>query len=148
LKNVNLQETEMSPSRIVLIVEDNPHLSRFYSMSFLNLGFTVIQATRYQQAISQIALFPPDLLLLDLNVPTAADILNWLNEQSEEIRQTRVIAITDPDVPRPSYLADQGQAIAVVIERPISSHMLRGLAERLTGPFVPTFGSAMVALFA
>jgi two-component system OmpR family response regulator len=59
---------EPKPAR-VLVVDDEPNILEVISMALRYHGFEVETAATGQQAISQIAAFGPDLLLLDIMLP-------------------------------------------------------------------------------
>lgn len=59
-----------SPTRAdILIVDDIPDNIRFLSSFLLEQGYTVRKAINGQMALTAIAALPPDLILLDVNMP-------------------------------------------------------------------------------
>ncbi len=60
----------MSKSNIkVLVVEDDPFLSKVYESSFAGAGYTMAYAHDGEEALQQMKSFLPDLVLLDLVMP-------------------------------------------------------------------------------
>ncbi len=60
----------MSTSTIkVLVVEDDPFLSKVYESSFAEAGYTMAFAHDGEEALDQIGSFHPDVVLLDLVMP-------------------------------------------------------------------------------
>lgn len=60
----------MSKSNIkVLVVEDDPFLSKVYESSFAGAGYTMAYAHDGEEALLQMKSFLPDLVLLDLVMP-------------------------------------------------------------------------------
>src|SRR6185369_6369943 len=53
----------------ILLVEDNPHNRKIFSGMLTHCGFRVIEAEDGQQALDQVALEAPDLILMDLSIP-------------------------------------------------------------------------------
>ncbi|HVO43516.1 MAG TPA: response regulator [Aggregatilineales bacterium] len=115
--------------RVVLIVEDNPHLGRLYANILAHQGFTVIQAIDERHAIQWLARLTPDLVMLDLGMRMGIQVLEWIEERPGQFKDTRVVAVTD------KIDSSMRHKFAFVLERPVSSHALRGMAEHLTRPF-------------
>ncbi|MES2820733.1 MAG: ATP-binding protein [Pseudomonadota bacterium] len=57
------------PRRLVLVVDDHLEHRRVLAGMLEPLGFTVAQAASGQEAIRQVALLNPDLILMDLSMP-------------------------------------------------------------------------------
>jgi len=53
----------------IMIVDDEPKIVRFISANMKSLGYETISCASGAQALEQIDLFDPDLILLDLNMP-------------------------------------------------------------------------------
>lgn len=58
------------PRRLVLVVDDHVDHRKVLSGMLTPLGFEVVQASNGQEAIRQVALLGPDLILMDLSMPT------------------------------------------------------------------------------
>ncbi|NWA26549.1 response regulator [Pseudomonas gingeri] len=58
------------PRRRVLVVDDHVDHRKVLSGMLTPLGFEVVQASNGQDAIRQVALLRPDLILMDLSMPT------------------------------------------------------------------------------
>ncbi|MHC8308752.1 ATP-binding protein [Pseudomonas sp. GT1P32] len=58
------------PRRLVLVVDDHVDHRKVISGMLKPLGFEVVQASNGQEAIRQVALLGPDLILMDLSMPT------------------------------------------------------------------------------
>lgn len=60
----------MSTSNIkVLVVEDDPFLSKVYESSFAGAGYTMAYAHDGEEALQLMSSFHPDVVLLDLVMP-------------------------------------------------------------------------------
>jgi two-component system, OmpR family, KDP operon response regulator KdpE len=57
-----------NPARI-LVVEDEPEIRRFLRVSLEHHGFRLDEVTTVREAITQAAMQPPDLMILDLGLP-------------------------------------------------------------------------------
>jgi two-component system KDP operon response regulator KdpE len=57
-----------NPARI-LVVEDEPEIRRFLRVSLEHHGFRLAEVTTVREAITQAAMQPPDLMILDLGLP-------------------------------------------------------------------------------
>ncbi|MCD8512205.1 MAG: response regulator transcription factor [Nitrincola sp.] len=53
----------------ILIVDDEPHIIKFVSISLRSQGYEVLTAKTGKEAIAQVALAGPDLVILDLGLP-------------------------------------------------------------------------------
>ncbi len=82
----NIPQTE-SQRADVLIVDDIPDNIRFLSTFLVDQGYQVRKAINGQMALRTIAAFPPDLILLDVNLP---DISGY--EICQQLKQDPVTA--------------------------------------------------------
>ncbi len=57
------------PPRLVLVVDDHVEHRQVISGMLTPLGFNVVQAANGQEAIRQVSLLKPDLILMDLSMP-------------------------------------------------------------------------------
>ncbi|MFN3881142.1 MAG: response regulator [Nitrincola lacisaponensis] len=53
----------------ILLVDDEPQIIKFLSISLRSQGYELVTATTGKEAISQVALSNPDLVILDLGLP-------------------------------------------------------------------------------
>jgi DNA-binding response OmpR family regulator len=79
----------------VLIVEDDAASNNFYASALSRDGFTVIQATSYQQAIKYLQGVVPNVILLDLTLRDGSGltVLNYLREHAQ-FQRTKVAIIS------------------------------------------------------
>ena len=70
------------PQRLILVVDDHIEHRRIISGMLAPLGFEIAQAANGQEAIRQVSLLHPDLILMDLSMP---DMDGW--ETSRLIRR-------------------------------------------------------------
>ena len=59
----------------ILIIEDDPSLSRFLSTTLAAQGYAVSTAMRADEALARVALDDPALILLDLGLPDGDGLL-------------------------------------------------------------------------
>src|ERR1700752_4758020 len=57
------------PSNIVLLIDDEPKIRRFLRAGFELDGFSVLEAENATEALKIATFSPPDLIILDLNLP-------------------------------------------------------------------------------
>ena len=83
----------MSPSRRILIVEDEPNVRLVFRTALEPAGYFVSEAGDGQSAIGQLRKTPVDVILLDLRMPVLDGIatLRRLRDAGDE---TAVVAIT------------------------------------------------------
>jgi len=59
----------MTQTLRILIVDDEPHVRQFLRLSLQAEGFEVLEASNADQAINQVHIEAPDLMILDLGLP-------------------------------------------------------------------------------
>lgn len=80
---------------LILIVEDNLHNRRIFHDVLLHCGFEVAEAENGEQALEQIQLRRPDLILMDLSLPVKD---GWTTtkeiKEMKAFEQIPIIALT------------------------------------------------------
>lgn len=110
----------MSPGPAVLVVEDHPTMRGALRAILEAEGYRVREAVDGRSALEQVAADPPDLLILDLNIPivSGGDVLRRL-KAAPATAEIPVVVVTAE--------GEQGRADA----------MASGAAGYLTKPFGP-----------
>jgi two-component system KDP operon response regulator KdpE len=69
----------------VLIIDDEPQIRRFLTISLESQGYTILEAETGRKGLEQLALEQPDLVILDLGLPDkdGQQVLEELREFSE-----------------------------------------------------------------
>jgi CheY-like chemotaxis protein len=113
---------------LALIVEDDPAQIEIFTKALQTAGYEVHTAVDGQVAIEQLGQLLPDLILLDLHLPfiDGEKVLARI-KQDERLNKTRIL-IASADGSFAAYLRKQ---VDMVLEKPVSYHQLRLLAERL-----------------
>lgn len=85
----------MIEDKIVLIVEDNPENLYIATYIMKKVGCRFVTAGDGQQAIEQAKAHKPDLILMDINLPTLSgyETTQRLREM-EDFKETPIIAVT------------------------------------------------------
>jgi DNA-binding response OmpR family regulator len=112
----------------VLIVEDDKKLSEIFSLTLQAAGFYTEQATDGALALSRLGEITPDLIVLDLHLPSVAgpEILRYIRG-TDRLCKTRVILAT-ADERLAETLDDQANLILL---KPVSPEQLNLLVSRL-----------------
>ena len=112
---------------LALIVEDDPHLSRIFSIT-LSETFEIETIVDGSYALERLKEIAPHLLVLDINLPGAsgAQILHAIRSD-ERFESVRVILATADS--RQAY--DLQDKADIVLLKPISPTQLRDLSTRL-----------------
>jgi CheY-like chemotaxis protein len=71
----------------ILIIEDDPLISRVYSTKYESAGFEIATAADGQEGLDKLKSFKPDLVHLDLTIPkvNGADIIKYIRSQPETV---------------------------------------------------------------
>jgi DNA-binding response OmpR family regulator len=75
-------------SRHILIVDDDALLRRSLAFNLEKVGYHVSTATTAEDALAQVRLDPPDLVLLDIGLP-GMDGLDALRSLRQQIERTK-----------------------------------------------------------
>ena len=113
---------------IALIVEDDPPQIEIFTKALQMAGYEVETAVDGRQAIEQLGKISSDLIVLDLHLPhvDGEKVLAHI-KQDERLAKARIL-IASADGSFAAYLRKQ---VDMVLEKPVSYHQLRLLAERL-----------------
>jgi two-component system KDP operon response regulator KdpE len=72
--------------KLVLVVDDEPRILRFVSLSLSSLGFTVIKASTGEEGLQMVASERPDAMILDIFMPglDGFDVLRRLRTSEDK----------------------------------------------------------------
>lgn len=109
----NPQESELEPTpqpsngKTVLIAEDDPFISRMYQTKLVNAGYTVTAANNGRDAYEKIKASPPDLIMMDINMPelTGFDVVRALKSENA-VDISTIIVLTNSADPQDRKTAD------------------------------------------
>jgi two-component system KDP operon response regulator KdpE len=85
-----VEEKQSAP--LILVIEDDSQIRRFLRAILTNEGYQLIESTTAQEAIKQVGLHHPDLIILDLGLPDRDGL-----EVTRELREwstTPIIVLT------------------------------------------------------
>jgi two-component system KDP operon response regulator KdpE len=70
----------------ILVVEDDGPLLKVLTRYLQAIGYTVLQATSFREAVDRIAI-KPNLVILDINLPdgTGWDVADWLQSLTQDV---------------------------------------------------------------
>lgn len=120
----------MSKLHSILIVEDDAALCNVMARHLEALGYVVLTAGTFREAVEQMAI-APTLLILDLTLPDATgwDVATWLEQITEPV-PIIIISGSTPDaqhvqrfhpvafLPKPFAISDLVRAVAAQVARP------------------------------
>jgi CheY-like chemotaxis protein len=113
---------------LALIIEDDFDLSEIFSATLQSGGFETEMIRDGQAALNRLAGTPPDLIVLDLNLPhvSGATLLKQIHAD-QRLAQTAIIITTAN-----AQLAEELQGnVDLVLLKPVSIDQLRELAKRM-----------------
>ncbi len=133
----------MSDTKTILIVDDEPDILFFFTLTLEQEGYTVISAGNADDAIRRAREALPDLICLDIMMPRKSGLACYKTlKQFPELRGTPVLIVSafgqpqdfkgerfrtiiqDPDIPEPSgYL-----------EKPVKAPHFAAVIRSLIGP--------------
>lgn len=113
--------------RRVLLVEDDSELRNLLDLSLTPLGYEVLHAVDGLEALYQAQYHQPDLVVLDLMMPTASgDLVLGFIRSTESIKDTPVVVVSaHHDI---ANLAAQYEADAY-LQKPFSLEVFRNLVQ-------------------
>ena len=115
----------------VLVVEDDVDAARMMAALVAEAGFTVATAQSLHEARRHIALDPPELVLLDLQLPDGSGLSLFDDPQS--IANTQVVLITGHATLETSIEALRLGAADYLI-KPVTARQLEGILSRIIQP--------------
>ncbi len=119
----------------ILVIDDDPFVAKIVGLCLRSVSRVVVRATADGPAgLRAAASQPPDLILLDYDMPTqdGLETLRQLRAQPET-QAVPVVAITGgpPDQPRCARLIAESDHY---LPKPLEYQSLRGLVQGLLGP--------------
>lgn len=128
------QRTAFAARRLVLIVEDDPDSLKATGALLEKLNFEVLGALHYDEAVGHLSARRPDLVLVDLGLPTQSGY-----ELCEYIRGPLRLGLVPILVTSGSGLAEDLANAEIAganafLQKPFSMHQLTGYVEALLEP--------------
>jgi len=123
---------QSSQLKKVLIVDDNPDLRFIFTRTFDRRDFLVDSASNGLEAIERLQNDPPDIMILDVNMPgiSGFDVLRYVR-QNEKTKNMKVVLVTGNCM---AMQAPEAEGADLLLIKPVSVNDLITLAQRL----VPT----------
>jgi two-component system response regulator MprA len=122
--------------KFILIVEDDPDLRRLYRLTLVFDGFEVQEAVDGIDALRAIDERPPDLVLLDLDLPRLSGHSVYQEIAAHALtRHIPVVIVTATDID-PTTLD-----VACVLHKPVMPDELLVAVRKCLGAGAPTVGS-------
>lgn len=119
----------------VLMVEDEPDLLETTTLFLSEQGYHCRGALTLAQAEAEMAIRPPDILILDLTVD-GEDALGWLNDRIELPPHTQVIMATARTGTERRITGVEGGA-DVYLEKPVALEELDAVVRRMEARLYP-----------
>lgn len=114
-------------TRLALVVEDDDQIAQFVAIVLREVGFEVDMAGSGRAALDAINAQPPDMIVLDLNIPqmSGVDVLRYIRAV-DGIAHIPVIVVSA----NPHMVAEIDDLADVVLLKPMSYDQLRGMVQR------------------
>jgi chemosensory pili system protein ChpA (sensor histidine kinase/response regulator) len=118
-------------SPLAFVIEDEPSLATIFALALDKAGYRVEIIREGRQALKQLAVTEPYIVILDLHLPyvSGESILQYIRNDSR-LAKTQVI-ITTADALQAELLHKKAD---LVLLKPVSFQQLRDLAARLRPP--------------
>ncbi len=122
----------------ILIIEDDPVISRVYSAKYHSAGFETRTAADGQEGLDQLIAFKPDLVHLDLNIPkvNGAEIIKHIRKQ-EALRSLPVVVLSNTYQNRLVKAAIDAGASECVSKATCTPKMMLEIVEKYRARLVP-----------
>lgn len=117
----------MASQRTALVIEDEQEVARFFELVLQRSGFAVETAHNGRTALDRLAKVLPDLVILDLNIPSVSgvEILRHMRADSSLAQIPVIVATANPQMAEDVYdLAE------LVLLKPVSYDQLHNLIQR------------------
>jgi DNA-binding response OmpR family regulator len=126
-----MQDTDPS----ILVVEDNEQLGSLYCKVLSHIGLQTFHTTSVQETLDCLAVFVPDIILLDMNMGdgNGRTIIEYLQRHAQ-FKDTEIV-IASGAVQYRYYAEEQG--IEHFFQKPVSVPMLVEFMKRLLGKRLP-----------
>lgn len=124
-----IPNSENSP--LAFVIEDEPSLATIFALALDKAGYRVEIIREGRQALKQLAVNEPHIVILDLHLPyvSGEGILQYIRDDAR-LANTQVI-ITTADALQAELLHKKAD---LVLLKPVSFQQLRDLATRLRPP--------------
>jgi CheY-like chemotaxis protein len=129
LRFKNMQTDDQARQKTVLIAEDNEDLRNIFAKTFDRIHFTVRLAEDGVEAIESLKADPPDILILDVNMPRVSglEVLRYVRE-NPETKAIKVVLVTGNGGAMQSPEAEYADLVLI---KPVYISDLMTLAKRL-----------------
>lgn len=117
---------------VVLIVEDDPELRKLWEIFLKQMGHEVHQAVDGLEALYQARFYNPDLIVLDLMMPTASgDLVLGFVRSTAQLKKTPVLVVSA--VHNIANLAEQYEADGF-LKKPFGMEEFRKAVQAMLEP--------------
>ncbi len=85
----------------VVVVEDDPFISRMYEMKLAKAGYKIVMGVNGQDAVKLITEHQPKLAMVDINMPemSGLDAIAQLKSNGYDFSRTQVVFLTNSNNP-------------------------------------------------
>jgi len=85
----------------VVVVEDDPFISRMYEMKLAKAGYKIVMGVNGQEAVKLITEHQPKLAMVDINMPemSGLDAVEQLKSNGYDFSRTQVVFLTNSNNP-------------------------------------------------
>lgn len=85
----------------VVVVEDDPFISRMYEMKLAKAGYKIVMGVNGQDAVKLITEHQPKLAMVDINMPemSGLDAVEQLKSNGYDFSRTQVVFLTNSNNP-------------------------------------------------
>jgi len=123
----------LTPSHIVLLVDDYPDALDAWQLYLGAEGFTVLTAPDGESALAEAARSRPSVIVLDLELPTLSGFEVAVRlKQAPETKSIPLIAATGYSAPKQLDLA-RAAGFAAILVKPVDPRALSAEIKRLVG---------------
>jgi DNA-binding response OmpR family regulator len=113
---------------LAYVVEDDPAISDLFAIALREAGFRAVEIGDGALALQKMKEERPDLVLLDLRLPSIPGIVVLQEMRKDErLKDVRVI-VASADATQTTFLREQADLVLV---KPVGYNQLRELATRL-----------------
>ena len=106
--------------KTILVIEDDATLMEAYNLKFTSSGYAVLMATTGEQGVAMVSEKAPDLIILDIMLPTGYDGMQVLKKLKSDPKTKLIPIIMMTNIPNQTSQSIEAGALFYFVKSDIS----------------------------